>query len=81
MILGPDTWGSLREDWAIASTGVCQSPIDLSDAVLEEYDPLEFTDAYHADIEGHFFNNGHTGKTSRRSVNVDIIQMCYTMGS
>ena len=66
-ILGPDSWGSLREEWAIASIGVCQSPIDLSDAVPEEYDPLVFTDAYDEDIEGHFFNNGHTGKTFQNS--------------
>jgi len=57
---GPENWGSIREEWAIANTGERQSPIDLSDAVPETYTPLQFTDAYFEDIEGALFNNGHT---------------------
>jgi len=57
---GPENWGSIREEWAIANTGEHQSPIDLSDAVPETYTPLQFTDAYFEDIEGALFNNGHT---------------------
>ena len=61
-IVGPENWGSIREEWEIADTGENQSPIDLSDAVPETYAPLEFTDAYFEDIEGALFNNGHTGE-------------------
>lgn len=28
---GPNSWGDLREDWALCSKGRMQSPIDLSD--------------------------------------------------
>ena len=60
--IGPDNWGTLCEEWGIASTGHCQSPIDLTEAVEGEFDPLEFTIAYFDEVEGHLFNNGHTGK-------------------
>jgi carbonic anhydrase len=54
---GPETWGSLKPEFAKCSTGTRQSPIDIRGGVNVDLDPVQF------DYRGSGFNvvdNGHT---------------------
>jgi len=54
---GPETWGSLKPEFAKCSTGQRQSPIDIRGGVTVNLDPVQF------DYRGTGFNvvdNGHT---------------------
>jgi len=56
---GPDHWGSLSADYALADSGHAQSPIDLpSDAPVSSDLPPLLVD-YHA-TDAHWVNNGHS---------------------
>ena len=40
---GPEKWASLRSEYALCASGRRQSPIDLSDGIAVDLDPLEFS--------------------------------------
>jgi len=54
---GPEHWAELSPEYAVCGTGVNQSPVNISDTVVAELDPLEL------DYQGSsttVINNGHT---------------------
>jgi len=58
---GPASWGNLRPDYATCATGKRQSPIDISDGIGVDLEPIKF------DYKPSMFriiNNGHTVQVS-----------------
>jgi len=53
---GPENWGELAPDFAMCSSGMSQSPIDISGFVEEELDPIEL---HYLANGGEVLNNGH----------------------
>ncbi len=60
---GPEHWSKLSPDYATCGIGVNQSPIDITDTIAAELDPLEFDyETGSVDI----VNNGHTLQINAR---------------
>lgn len=54
---GPESWGKLKEDFAVCGEGTQQSPIDISESVDAE---LEKIDVSYKPSALEIVNNGHT---------------------
>jgi len=60
---GPEHWSELSSDYATCGIGVNQSPIDITDTIAAELEPLEFDyETGSVDI----VNNGHTLQINAR---------------
>jgi carbonic anhydrase len=79
---GPETWGSLKSDYAWCSVGREQSPIDLSDAVTADLAPPSIIYSVGG---ARVTNNGHTLEVAPSagnyiridSVRYDLIQLNF----
>lgn len=58
---GPEHWGELKSDYKLCSTGLAQSPIDISSAVKANLSPLTFN---YRSSSATVQNNGHTIQVS-----------------
>jgi carbonic anhydrase len=54
---GPDNWGSLESDFSQCKLGKEQSPIDIKDAAIGHFSPLDFN---YKTSRGEVVNNGHS---------------------
>jgi len=77
---GPDNWGELSPDWAIASTGIRQSPIDInsSTAVASSQlgkDPLGPIKFHYTGSILSLINNGHAIQVNCNSTASNYIQI------
>lgn len=63
---GPGHWSDLSPDFATCGNGVNQSPIDISDTIAAELNPLQFN--YETDSVD-IVNNGHTLQVNARPGN------------
>ena len=74
---GPETWGSLKPEFAKCSTGQRQSPIDIRGGVTVNLDPVQF------DYRGTGFNvvdNGHTVQVNIGSGNaIEVMGRRYEL--
>ncbi len=59
---GPEHWGLLRPEWRLCAEGTRQSPIDLSDSVAVDLEPVKF------DYRSSRFRVTDTGNTLRVDV-------------
>jgi carbonic anhydrase len=60
---GPEHWSELSPDYAACEIGVNQSPVDITDTIAAELDPLKF-DYETGSID--IVNNGHTLQINAR---------------
>lgn len=54
---GPDSWGTLKPEWKICSSGKRQSPIDIRDGIQVDQEPVRF---YYKPSGFAVIDNGHT---------------------
>jgi carbonic anhydrase len=54
---GPQTWGGLKPEFSLCSSGQRQSPIDIRGGLAVDLDPVKFT---YADSRFGVIDNGHT---------------------